>query len=1121
MGVDRAIVGSRTASIFTSLVNFCWSFFKWTLLLTFVSILAGGGYLYFRLDDEIRRQVQLRFANHYTNFDVHIGSARFDPDRGIAIDDLSLTPKTADGTAAEPLLSIDEMYLVGNLRIEQLVTNQMQIDEVVVRHAHMRIERQSDGGWNTTALLPLPHFSEQSPKITIEDASATIAYSIAQGAKPIALQAVNVKLVPVATAAGPAITSKVFHIEGTTNGLPARDVRIDGQLGTASGELDVAVTTLGLDITPELLANLPASVLAKMSGSEVSGQADVTLQLNRPDANTPVNWSADFKVVRGRLTQALLPEPLTDIALTGRADPQALIIERMDGKCGPASVVLALNRAGWTAGAPLAMSAKVDGLLLTEQLEKTLPESYARVWKRFRPIGMVDANVRLTFDGLTWKPVVTANCRGISLTDAEKFPYAVEQTTGQVVYRAADKGSADQLTLDLVGVGGGRPIKVEAQLTHLAPDDPDGPAMGEGVATDDITESKNVHAAGYRGVRYARGRAGPRHPLGFVEVSGTDVPLHEQLIVALPPKAQDLVRSLQGQGSLDFRFRAEWKDLSQRSATVTQEIRLKNCRIQFKRFPFPLQHVQGVVTATDDRWTLNNIEACGANDATTVRCRGEVVTHDSGCEADLLFEAKNVPLDDNLRLALTPAGQQAWSELKPQGNIDFGAHITQQPNELEPNVDIAMKPRDKSVSFEPRMFPYRLAEVEGTAVYNRGKVDFKNFIAHHDRSVYSAEAGTWQVAADGGWQCSVSKMNVDRLVANRELIVALPPAVQAVVEKLQPSGTIGLYDGSLSFAKSGQAEGLTAAWDVKLECQQASIQGAVPIRGITGGIRLVGRGDGRTAFGAGQLALDSVLCKDIQLTNVRGPFWADAKRCLMGEPACLQQNQPPQRLTADAYGGSVSTNIELVHDAPPSYKIDALIGGVNLARFASERPGSPSNLNGTMSGKLIVAGTGASTQTMRGSGELHVVDANIYQVPALVAMLSVLKNRTPDTTAFNRCDMEFQVQGEHVHFDHLNLIGDAVSLYGRGDANFNRTLDLEFYTLIGLADLPIWKTLAGHVSQQTLMLKVVGPFDDPKVERKAVPAVSDMLGQLQTDIQGGSTTKTPSTATRVPRPPGR
>ena len=148
---------------------------------------------------------------------------------------------------------------------------------------------------------------------------------------------------------------------------------------------------------------------------------------------------------------------------------------------------------------------------------------------------------------------------------------------------------------------------------------------------------------------------------------------------------------------------------------MTHEIRLKDCRIQYTPFPYPLQHVQGLVTALDSRWTLNDIEARGINDSTVVKCRGEAITHDSGCEADLTFEATNVPLDDNLKQALSskPAAQQAWNELQPQGNIDFTAHVTRQPNELEPNVEVTLRPRENTVSIEPRMFPYRLEQVEG------------------------------------------------------------------------------------------------------------------------------------------------------------------------------------------------------------------------------------------------------------------------------------------------------------------------------------------------------------------------------------------------------------------------
>ena len=69
-----------------------------------------------------------------------------------------------------------------------------------------------------------------------------------------------------------------------------------------------------------------------------------------------------------------------------------------------------------------------------------------------------------------------------------------------------------------------------------------------------------------------------------------------------------------------------------------------------------------------------------------------------------------------------------------------------------------------------------------------------------------------------------------------------------------------------------------------------------------------------------------------------------------------------------------------------------------------------------------------------------------------------------------------------------------------------------FYTLIGPADLPIpfWKTIAGHVSQQSLQLKVVGTFEDPETERKALPAVNDMLEHIQSELQDGAATMSPN-----------
>lgn len=1076
--------------------------------------------MYVRIDDEIRRQVECKLADFYRDFDVHVGSARFDSDRGIAISNVTLTQKVADGTS-QPVLGIEEMYLAGKLRIDQLVTDQLQIEEIAVRGAKLQLVKQIDGQWNARTLLPLPHFGKCSPKIKIEDASATIEDAANSATKPWAINDVNLQLTPVRAVAGGADT-KCFLLEGTTMSLPAKDVLVKGEIGTTDGRLDLTMTATRIEITPEMLASLPGVSAGQMHGVEFSGRADMTVRLIRASTGAPIGWSGSMRMDRGRIAHSMLPDALSDVVIVGHADPTRLVVEKFTGKCGAASVTVAFDRVGWASNAPLGLAANVVGFTLDDRFRTALPESYGRIFDRFKPKGLVNAELRLSFDGEKWVPVFAADCRGISLTDAEKFPYMLEQTTGRVEYQPAQKGSADRLRLDLTGVGAGRPIKVEVDLTHIAHGDPEGVTTGTGVAAEGKPMGMATHSAGYRG-RYKRDDSASQHPIGFVKVSGTDVPIHERLLAAMPEKAQELTRSLHPEGLVDFEFRCEWKDLTKPLPTVTQDVRLKDCRIKFDRFPYSLQHVQGLATASDWHWKLENIEGRGVNDSTIVKLNGTANPGAAGYDVELNIDAWDVPLDDTLKLSLPPPGQQAWDELRPQGRVDFSAHATKAGDRAEPIIEVGLRPRAKTVTLEPRMFPYRLEQVDGTVAYQRGRVDCMKIVAVHDRTIYSAEAGLWQAAADGSWQFGLTNVTADRFALNRDLLNALPPGLQSTVEKLQPSGTFALHHSNLSVAKSPQAEGFAAAWDMNLVCQQASIQGSMPMRGISGEIRLVGRCEGRNATSAGELAIDSLVCKDMQLTNIRGPLWSDSSQLLLGEPACRQQNQPARRMTADAYGGSLATNVELLRGDNPSYKIDCHVGGLSLARFTNERLGGPTDMSGTVSGTLVVAGTGQTMQTLQGSGDLHVVDGHIYQLPPLVSMLKLLSNRPPDSTAFNRCDMKFTIQGEHIHFDPINLLGDVFSLYGNGDVDFNHKVSLTFYTLISAADLPIpfWKTIAGHVSQQGLQLKVVGTFEHPETEKKALPAVFDKLDQIQSEIQDGAATMSPNTAARGTRTPTR
>jgi hypothetical protein len=1111
----------RNPPIFTPFVNFCWSLFKWCLLLALAGTILGGGYLYLRLDDEIRRQVEGKIAEHYSGMVVRVGRARFEQDRGIAIFDIAIAERRPDSNP-QPMLSIGEMYLSGKVRMEDLVTSELAISEIVVRRAALRAVRHPDGTWNLSTLMPLPQFDGQPPAVRIEDATLIME----DATRPTAtrtFQGIDLVLTPLNNSALAATGAEHYRVEGSAAGVPARELRFKGELGTNDGMLNVIVTVAGLEVSSETIATLPGVPANAMAGTDLSGRADVAVQIHRAVADQPIQWSADVTFDRGRLNHARLPEPLTDIRFSAHASPERLTIKRLDAKYGVASIALAMERVGWAHDAPVALSANVVGLQLNGGLPAQMPESMARIWQRFRPLGPVDAGLRLQFNGHEWQPQLTANCRGISLTDIEKFPYAVEQTLGQVVYRPSQAGGPDQLTIDLTGVAAGRPVRIEADLKHLAAREPDGVTTDTDLATKETTLSAGPRVAGYRG-RPAVRRPPPRpHPIGWVKITGTDIPLHEKLIAAIPPTGQPFVRSLQAQGAVDFTFRAEWKELSQPRADVTLDIGLKGCAVKFERFPLPLRGVKGLVSARDWRWKLQDIVAYGANDSTVVTCDGDVVPQGAGWHADLTIDAQNLPLDESLKMALSAGAQQAWDELRPQGRIDAAVHVVHDSQQSTPVVEVVVRPHERTVSLQLARFPYRLEQVEGEATCKPGRVDFRNVLARHDREVFSAERGSWNGTPGGGWQVALNGCNIDRIAPHRELIGALPLRLQKAIERLEPLGTFGVYNSSLSFAKSPNSERIAAAWDVNLDCHQAVLRGGLPMQSVTGGIRLFGRDDSQLAYTAGELDLDSIVWNDVQLTNVHGPIWLDDSVCLFGEQATQKLGQPVRRMTADAYGGSLAANVAVQHDPGSSYQIDLALGAANLARFANERLGGPTDMNGTVSGRLALSGSGSSPQTLNGAGELHVVDANIYKLPLLVSMLKVpnLRNRTPDTTAFNRCDMKFTIQGDRMYFEQLNLLGDAVSLYGKGESGFDRRLDLVFYTLLEPAmPIPLWKTIAGQVSQHTLQLNVVGTWDHPEVRPETLPGVSQVLQQIQSEFQG-ATGAAPNTAARGSAAPAR
>ena len=179
----------------------------------------------------------------------------------------------------------------------------------------------------------------------------------------------------------------------------------------------------------------------------------------------------------------------------------------------------------------------------------------------------------------------------------------------------------------------------------------------------------------------------------------------------------------------------------------------------------------------------------------------------------------------------------------------------------------------------------------------------------------------------------------------------------------------------------------------------------------------------------------------------------------------------------------------------PTFGIQASVVDADLAQCARELGSAHQDVRGRIHGTMELRGVGRSRNTLAGHGSLHLSDANIYQLPAMIQMLKVLSVRAPDPNAFSKSDVDFHVEGEHVYFEKIN----DISLLGKGEMNFQGETRMTFTPIVGRGDLglPVLHKLFAGASQQLMVIHVTGPIQNPEIREEAMPGVNQALQQLQ------------------------
>ena len=1080
-----------------------------TLLVVAIGAL-GWIYIVHHLDERIRaaaeQQLQSRLAGE--RWRVVVQSARRVAGEGIELRGVRLH----DGDLQLPLAEIDEVHLRCGTDLAELVNQRIQITEVVVRRPRVIVRRAADGEypWEQLASLRLAPVDQRQPQFPIRveggmfvvqsapARSATVpptsssgpSRSSAPGAipRPLELRQIQGVWQQVAESASAHATSS------SVRSSSAYELRLEG-LGSwcdelvlqltwepESGEVRMSGNAVGVRIATELIAALPVPWQERAGPlTTLRGGANVEFQWSRADSAEPWRFVVSGELHEGRWEDRQLPAPITDLAGHFSWTEAGGSIDQLTARCGEALLEASLRCEGYEPDSPLRLIAKTRHFDWNRAWIELLPEQLRGAWEKFAPLGRFDADVDLSFDGQQWHPDIVLQCHDVSFT-YYRFPYRLNGGQGTWEYR-----DGRLTTQDFQASVHGRPVVFHADLAN----------PGEN----------------FTGV--------------FSFQVAQPVPLDEEFLAALPARPQAIVRSLQP--------RCEWTaegrfERAHPTGPISRSVDIDIHRgsVQYTPFPYPLTGIHGQLRWRDDRWEVK--ELTGMNDSAVVVARGGWLTDKQGdTDFQLDLEAADVPLEEELKRALTASGQRLWNSLQPRGTLDYltvGIRKPTTSRDWSVEVHGLKRPANQGndgryISVRPNWAPFPLENVVGSVRYRDGTIELEGLRGEHGRTVVQA-AGQCQLQPDGAWNARLTRVSVDRLTLDRETLAGLPTALSSGLARLNWSGPIQA-SGSVNLAASAKAgQPMTGSWDLNLDVENGSLKSGLVVEQIRGEVHVIGQSNGQALTSQGELRIDSAVCQGVQVTQLRGPFRITPQRVIFGDAWAERGRSelPPRPVTLQLFGGVIAGDAVVLLADELQIRLQAEVQNLDLRQLAREFAPKGREIVGRAFASVKFDGTSRGLNTWRGGGKVTCRDADFFEVPVMAAMVKTARGQPADqATAFQLSDVDFRFDGERVYFDQIDFKGDAVTLRGAGEMSLNRVVDLQFYTLMARDELkiPVLGPMLNEASRQIMEVHVSGPLEEPTVDKKVVPVINEALQKMFPELTGRGGERKPWSS-RVPGP---
>jgi hypothetical protein len=206
----------------------------------------------------------------------------------------------------------------------------------------------------------------------------------------------------------------------------------------------------------------------------------------------------------------------------------------------------------------------------------------------------------------------------------------------------------------------------------------------------------------------------------------------------------------------------------------------------------------------------------------------------------------------------------------------------------------------------------------------------------------------------------------------------------------------------------------------------------------------------------------------------------------------------PRSATGKICGGQISLDAHYWDEEDSRFFAQASVSDADLRHAGDCLSREIRETAGVAAGQLRCSGKPGDTASLTGDGAFQLTGARLYELPVIMPVLQALRRRPAEKTAFDTATVQFALRGDQVDLNRIELNSDAMSLIGDGRMDWQRRVNLDFYTVMGRNRLyvPVLSELVQAGSQQIMWLSVDGTLDRPELSQQILPGINEGLRQL-------------------------